>query len=268
MSAAQPVGSAMDTPYAGPLMENMTWPGVRDAAAAGLPVILPVGSTEQHGPHLPLRTDCEIPQAIAARAARQRPLIIAPTVGFGAKSRPLSGGGEAFPGTLSLRATTLIAVLEDVLAGLVRAGFQRICVQNWHYENGPYLWEAADLVSAAHEDVRFLILDDPVPGLTEAELRAMLGPDFGGWPVEHAALAETSLMLAIAPELVVSKLMVDDHAEHNPGWEVIPTPTDRVSSSGVLWRASRSTAKAGERLLDVAAGCLLRALNTEFPRAR
>jgi creatinine amidohydrolase len=267
MSVPRPTDSVADTAYVGPLMEKMTWPAVRDAATAGLPVILPVGSTEQHGPHLPLKTDCEIPRAIAERAARHRPLIIAPTVGFGAKSRPLSGGGETFPGTLSLRATTLIAVLEDILAGLVRTGFQRICVQNWHYENGPYLWEAADLVSTTHEDARFLILDDPVPGLTDAELHAMLGPDFGGWPVEHAALAETSLMLAIAPELVVPGMALDDRAGHNPGWEVIPTPTDRISSSGVLWRASRSTAEAGERLLDAAAGCMVRALNTEFPRS-
>ena len=46
-------------------MEEMTWQEVRGAAAEGLPVVLPVGSTEQHGPHLPLNTDCVIPQAIA-----------------------------------------------------------------------------------------------------------------------------------------------------------------------------------------------------------
>jgi creatinine amidohydrolase len=255
-----------DQPSAGPLMTQMTWLAVREAARAGVPVVLPIGSTEQHGPHLPLDTDCAIPRAIALRAAEQRPLVIAPTIPFGAKSRPLSGGGESFPGTLSLRATTLIAMIEDVLAGLARSGFEHICVQNWHYENGPYLWEAADLVAASHDRARFLILDDPLPGMTDDEFRAIFGADFGGWAVEHAAIAETSLMLAVSPGLVVDDLMADDRAEHNPGWEVIPAPADRISSSGVLWRASRSTARAGEALLDAAAAQLLAALDAEFPR--
>lgn len=89
------------------LMEDMTWEEVRDAAAAELPVVLPVGSTEQHGPHLPLSTDCIIPVGIALRASADLPLIVAPPIRYGAKSRALSGGGETFPGTVSLRATRL-----------------------------------------------------------------------------------------------------------------------------------------------------------------
>src|SRR3954466_3865605 len=108
----------------GRLMEEMTWPEVAEAARANLPVVLALGSTEQHGPHLPLGTDVVIPVAIAREAGKEVDLVIAPPVHFGAMSRPLSGGGESFPGTLSLRAATLITTIHEVLSGLARAGFK------------------------------------------------------------------------------------------------------------------------------------------------
>jgi creatinine amidohydrolase len=193
--------------------------------------------------------------------------VVAPPVRFGAKSRPLSGGGESFPGTLSLRATTLIAVLEDVLGALVRAGFRNICVQNWHYENASYLWEACDLATARYPDARFLIFDRSVPALSPEDLEEIFDGDFRGWDVEHAALAETSLMLAIRPDLVVTDLMDDDQAARNPGWEVIPAPPDTIPTSGVLWHAKNSNAQAGHRLLELAVKHLIRALESEFGQA-
>ena len=246
------------------LMEEMTWPEVRAAAEAGLPVVLPVGSTEQHGPALPLNTDCEIPQAIAFAAGEQFPLVIAPPVRFGAKSRPLSGGGESFPGTLSLRATTLLAVLEDVVGALARAGFRKICVLNWHWENAAYLWEACEAASTRYPDARFLVFDHTVPELSEAEIQEIFDGDFGGWDVEHAALAETSMMLAVRPELVHTERLVDDRAARNPGWEMIPAPRDTIPDSGVLWRATRSNEAAGKRLMQLATDHLLEALRAEF----
>jgi creatinine amidohydrolase len=246
------------------LLEEMTWPEVRDAAAAGLPVVLPVGSTEQHGPHLPLNTDCVIPQGVALRAGSLHPLVIAPPVRFGAKSRALTGGGEGFPGTLSLRATTLLAVLEDVVDALARSGFRHICLQNWHFENAPYLWEACDAVRGRHPDTRFLVFDSPLPELTEADLDEIFGGDFGGWAVEHAAMAETSMMLAIQPDLVRLDRMVDDAAASNPGWEVLPAPPETIPSTGVLWRASRSNEAAGRRLVDLGAAHLAEALAKAF----
>jgi len=68
----------------GGLMEHMTWEDVRAAAQAELPVVLAVGSTEQHGPHLPLNTDSIIPVGIAAHTGRRLPLVVAPPLRFGA----------------------------------------------------------------------------------------------------------------------------------------------------------------------------------------
>src|SRR5947209_5981209 len=153
----------------GGLMEQMTWTEVADAARDNLPVVLAVGSTEQHGPHLPLGTDCYLPQGIALEVAKRLPLLVAPPIRYGAKSRALSGGGEGFPGTLSLRGATLLAELHDVLDALARSGFKRIVLQNWHYENAGYLWEAADLAVSDHPDVRILILESPMPTFSQEE---------------------------------------------------------------------------------------------------
>src|ERR1700719_3682593 len=163
------------------LLEAMTWPEAAEAAGGSRPVVIAIGSAEQHGPHLPLNTDVLLPVAVALEAAKQVDLIVAPAVRFGAMSRALSGGGETFPGTLSLRASTLIATIHEVLSALARTGFKRICVQNWHYENAGYLWEACDLTSTRHPDVRMLLLENPFPQLTEAQLAEIFPKGFPGW---------------------------------------------------------------------------------------
>lgn len=249
---------------AGGLMEEMTWVEVRDAALAGLPVVLPVGATEQHGPHLPLNTDCLIPVGIALEVAERLPLVVAPPVRFGAKSRPLSGGGESFPGTISLRATTLIETVHQVLSALVRAGFRRLCVQNWHYENSGLLWEACDLAAAEHPDARFVVLERPLPDFSSEQLEQLFPGGFPGWNLEHASSMETSLMLALHPELVRRERIVDDAAQRRPTWEVLPAPDELIPKSGVLWRPSESSVEIGRLYLSWAADRLEEALRTEL----
>jgi creatinine amidohydrolase len=249
----------------GDLMEEMTWPEVREAARANRPAVVPVGSTEQHGPHLPLNTDCVLPVAVALEAARRLPLVVAPPVRFGAMSRALSGGGETFPGTLSLRATTLIATVHEVLLGLAKSGFRRLCLQNWHYENAGYLWEAADLTVSRCPDVRVLVLESPLPEFSAEELRTLFPNGFPGWDVEHASILETSMMLVVRPDLVRRDRIVDDQARRHPSWDVVPAPADFIPESGVLWHPTEATEEVGRRFLEAAAGRLAEALRTEFP---
>jgi creatinine amidohydrolase len=246
------------------LMEEMTWPEVREATEANRPVVLPVGSTEQHGPHLPLNTDCLLPVAVALEAARRLPLVVAPPIRFGAMSRPLSGGGESFPGTLSLRAATLVATVHEVLLGLVRSGFRRLCLLNWHYENAGYLWEAADLAISGHRGARVLVIENPLPEFSERELRELFPNGFPGWDVEHASIVETSMMYVVRPDLVRRDRIVDDQARRHPSWDVVPPPADFIPASGVLWHPSEATEEIGRRFLEAAAGRLVEALRTEF----
>jgi creatinine amidohydrolase len=246
------------------LLEEMTWPEAAEAARANKPVVLAVGSTEQHGPHLPLNTDVLLPVAVALEAANQVDLVVAPPIRFGAMSRALSGGGETFPGTLSLRATTLIETIREVLSGLARCGFRRICVQNWHYENAGYLWEACDLASIHHPDVRFLIIENPFPNLNDAQLAEVFPKGFPGWDVEHASIIETSLMYVVRPDLVRKDRIVDDQAERHPGWDVVPAPREFIPKSGVLWHPSEASEAIGRLVLRICADRLVDALRTEF----
>lgn len=245
-------------------MQEMTWPEAADAARAGLPAVLSLGSTEQHGPHLPLGTDVLIPVAIATEAGKHLDLVIAPPFQFGAMSRPLSGGGETFPGTLSLRATTLIATLHEVLSALARTGFRRIVLQNWHYENAPYIWEACDLTHARHPDIRMLILEDPFPRMTDKELSELFPKGFPGWDVEHASIMETSLMYVIRPDLVRRDRIADDEARRHPAWDVVPAPPDFIPASGVLWHPTEAREDIGRKVLAMCAAKLVDAMRTEF----
>lgn len=246
------------------IMEEMTWEEVRDAAAANTPIILAIGSTEQHGPHLPLATDCILPQGIAREVAKRLPLVVAPPIRYGAKSRALSGGGETFPGTISLRGTTLLAELQDVLEALARSGFRQICLQNWHYENAGFLWEAADLAVQKHSDVRILIVENPMPSFSEDELRQLFPKGFPGWDVEHASIMETSMMMVLYPQFVHLDRIVDDEAQRHPTWDVVPAPPEFVPRSGVLWHPSEATDDIGRRFIAAAVDRLEEALRTEF----
>jgi creatinine amidohydrolase len=253
----------MKPPKAG-LLEEMTWPEVAAAAEANLPAILPVGSTEQHGPHLPLNTDCLLPVGIALEVGKRLPLVVAPPITFGARSRPLSGGGEGFPGTLSLRATTLISTVTEVLQALARSGFRRLCVQNWHYENAAYLWEACDLAAREAPDARILLVENPMPDFSPDDLAELFPAGFPGWDVEHASIMETSLMLVLHPELVHRDRIVDDEAERHPTWDVLPPPAEFIPASGVLWHPTEASEAIGRRFLEAVADRLEDALRTEF----
>lgn len=246
------------------LLEFMTWQEIREAAKSNLPVVLPVGSTEQHGPHLPIATDVILPVGVSQAAAKKTPLVIAPPIRYGARSRALSGGGETFPGTLSLRAATLVSTVKEVLTALGRSGFRHIVVQCWHYENKGHLWEACDLACEERPELKIVLIEDPMPRFDEGTLKRIFPNGFPGWDVEHASILETSLMYAIRPDLVRTDLIADDEARRHPEWDVIPAPDDFVPKSGVLWHPTEASPEIGRLLLEAASSKIARAIHTEF----
>jgi len=250
------------------LLAEMTWPEIRDAAERNLPVVVSVGATEQHGPHLPLATDVILPVAVALEAARRVPLIVAPPIHYGARSRALSGGGESFHGTLSLRGTTLMDTIEDVVLALGRSGFRQVCIQGWHWENRGFLWEPCHLAVQATPGLRVLLLEDPLPAYTESQLAELFPEGFPGWDAEHASIMETSMMMVVRPDLVRMDEIVDDEAARHPSWDVIPAPAEFIPATGVLWHPTLSTPEIGRRFLDDAVTRLVTALGTEFEVSR
>lgn len=131
-------------------LDEMTWVELDARIKAGPPILLlPTGSLEQHGPHLPLGTDTVLPLAVAARVAEEIGALVAPPLAYGYKSQPRSGGGNHFPGCASLDGATYVALVRDLICDFARHGLTRIVLFDGHMENQWFLTEAADLALRA-----------------------------------------------------------------------------------------------------------------------
>ena len=226
---------------------DLTWPEVREAAGRGAIIGIPIGATEQHGPHLPLSTDYLIPEAMAFEVAKKLDFLVAPPITYGNRSRPLAGGGEGFPGTISLSATAFMKHLEDVIFAFAKSGFRKIVLMNWHYENSNFIYEAAYVARerSGAKDLRIMVCEATFSGISGEVVEMMFGDEFPGWDVEHAAVMETSVMLHLRPDLVLMDRAVDDAAKRHPSYDVVPPPADFVTDSGSLWKATPATTEKG-----------------------
>jgi creatinine amidohydrolase len=222
----------------------MTWEEYRDQVDRRI-IILPVGSLEQHGPHLPLSVDTVIAASLAKRVDQELEAMVLPPIVYGYKAQ---GGGQGFPGTTSLDGTTLISLTLDILRETSRHGGQRFLVLNGHYENVAFVTEAIELFLREADGAQVVALSwwDLVSDELVAELFAEAG--FPGWELEHAALTETSLMQYFAPELVREDRIVDDHAERMPAYSIFPPPDDIIPKSGVPCQATSASREKGEKL--------------------
>lgn len=232
-------------------MGEMTWPEYRDALAAGSWVMLPVGSVEQHGPHLPLLTDSMIVREVCTTAASTlEGVVVAEPLPYGYTSQPRTGGGPHFPGTTNLTGTTFIAVVTDLVGELVRHGASRVAVVNGHFENDWFLREACDQVSRWTPEARLVLLN--AWGTSPPGTFADLHPD--GGPLaseqEHAGWVETSMMLHLFPDAVRQDLIPTHGTPTLPRYDVFPADPSWLPDSGSLSRAQGASAEAGRLLVD------------------
>ncbi len=249
-------------------MAELSWPEFQAKVAANVPVFLPVGATEQHGPHLPLNVDVILPTAVCAGVAARVGGIVLPTMPYGYKSQPRSGGGEAFPGTISLDGHTMSLVLRDIVRNLGRNGVKRLVLVNGHFENTWPIVEGLDLGirDLRHEgnaDVVALRLE--YWDFVRRETLDRLFPDgFPGTELEHASLLETSMMLALRPELVEMDKVPADGPARFPTYDRTPVRPGFVPASGVLARAQGSSAEKGGWMLDDHVALITDAVCAEF----
>ncbi len=230
-------------------MQEMTWMDFEKIKDSSI-VIIPVGSTEQHGPHLPLSTDVIISTKLSEMIAEKVNGIVAPSIIYGYKSAPLSGGGSLFPGTLDLKGTTFMYLMNDVIEELISDGVRKIVVLNGHYENEAFILETVDNISKKNQDVQIIEaswwnhISDDVMGKVFDEIK------FPGWEVEHAAMTETSMMLKFSPELVHMDRLKEDVVRSIQAHHVYPVSKNRVHYSGMLASCKGSSAEKGELLAD------------------
>jgi mycofactocin precursor peptide peptidase len=208
-----------------PLVTSLTWTAAEQLADAVL--VVPIGATEQHGPHLPLSTDSDIATALADRLVTAHPqdVVIAPLIAFGS-----SGEHQDFAGTLSVGQDALELFLVE-LGRSATCTWQRIVFLSTHGGNRQPVRRAAHQLQREGRGVR------------------VWAPAWGG--DHHAGRTETSLMLAIAPDRV-------DTSAAQPGatgplTTLLPRLTQdgiaAVSENGVLGDPAGASAGEGERLL-------------------
>ncbi len=174
---------------------DLTWPSA--AGREGRLLVVPVGATEQHGPHLPLSTDTDIAQALAARLARRRGDVdVAPAVPYGA-----SGEHAAFPGTLSVGSEALRLLLVE-LCRSATSTWSRVLLLSAHGGNADAVRSAVALLRTEGRDVKAWSPSwrgDAHAGRTETSLQLSLQP--ARVLQEHAAAGATAPIADLLPLL-------------------------------------------------------------------
>ena len=244
-------------------MSEMTWQEfamVKDKTV----LFLPIGSTEQHCFHMPVSVDSIISTRLAELTAQQVGGIVAPTINYGYKSAPFSGGGPLFPGTIDLNGTTLQNLVYDVLTEFIRDGVRKIFIVNGHYENEAFTLEAVDLVSRLYPEVKIVHADwwDQFPDAVMDRIFDQV--PFPGWGFEHAGITETSMMLYLAPELVDMSTLVEQDKKELLPYAVYPIRKDMVPESGLLATAFSSTPEKGKLMIDTIVDAFVHIIREEL----
>jgi creatinine amidohydrolase len=232
-------------------------PDLNERAKAGAIAILPVASTEQHGPHLATGVDGFLCGEICRRAAqklasRDTPAVVAPVFWPG-----LAEHHVPFGGSFTLSVATYQAVLRDLTRSIVRAGFRRLVVVNGHGGNISALNAfSEELTRELEATVLFttywLLAEEAFARILEQQ-RSVL----------HACEAETSMMMAVRPELVDRARLAEAVGPMaDRAGSVLNQPLHRwrsfkeITKTGVIGDARSASAEKGERLLEAAADAL------------
>ena len=254
------------------LMSSLSWVAYQERLQDnGLVLLLPCGALEQHGPHLPLGTDALLSAAIAQAVATQVKGLVAPTLSYGYKSQPKSGGGQHFPGTTSLDGQSLSQITRDVIREFARHGVKNLVVVDGHYENQWFLIEGIDLAmrelgmreSGTANALRIMRLEY-WDFCTEETLNQVFPDGFPGFALEHAAVIETSLMLHFYPELVALNQLPDERSTDFPPYDMYPSRTEWVPPSGVLSSAKGANAEKGAFIAEQITTSIATAVRREF----
>ncbi|MCX5495560.1 creatininase family protein [Kaistia dalseonensis] len=221
--------------------QELSWEEIAALREGGIDMaILPVGATEQHGPHLPTGVDTLSATAVAEGVSARTGIPVLPALPYGCSP----GHSDKWPGTLSLRPETLAALVLEIAGWLCRSGFTRLVLLNGHVTNWAPLRCALENIRADLPDMRIALRSI---WEISADVRAIYEYDGGtNW---HANDAETSLMLHLRPELVDLAKAVDE--PNRAGCCFFSYTVDKESVTGTVGRPSAGTAEFGARLLDL-----------------
>ena len=228
-------------------------------------VIVPVGATEQHGPHLPLNTDTDIGFQIAKSIAEASPVktLVLPPVWAGFSPHHMN-----FPGTITLRQSTLFAVTYDIIESLILHGVSRILLLNSHGGNIFLLKTVVDEIAVNYKISPIYVT---YWNIIADKINEIRNSDLGG--MAHACELETSLKMLFSPKEVRHDLIEDVIVEGSLFHSVdmfasnkinIYKPFSDWSKTGQIGAPSKANVETGKRILDAIINCFVDLIKEEW----
>lgn len=221
--------------------DELSMKEVEKVAKVGKVVIIPVGSVEEHGDHLPLCTDSLQPEHVALEVAKKTKCLVAPPLRYG-----VCDSTRNFPGTISIGFESLYEVIRDILEEFIRNGFTRILVLSGHADQA----HMAALRLAAQEVMRFHRQGNPprkprIMVCSDYDFAYELKGKYFDEKDGHAGTIETSRIMAIRSDLV--KREGKKSFPKLPRFEIVADP-ERYFPSGVIGDPSMASVKKGRMI--------------------
>ncbi len=235
------------------LLQNLSWPEVKALDFSRLIVVLPTGSIEQHGPHLPVSVDTDIVSAIATRLEQRLPdrILLLPTLWPG-----LSTHHMHFPGTIDVPQADYIRLITHIGKSIANMGATKCFILNGHGGNDIPIRAAMRELKTDVPQTRFVFAS--YWSLAAAEMKQIRESELGG--MAHACEMETSIMLFLDPSRVKMHLAVRDGPKHTDVYRKADMQLARpvyfvnefheISASGIVGHPDLATAEKGKAFLD------------------
>ncbi len=222
-------------------LHELTWEEVDTRIRQGLnSALLPVGATEQHGPHLGCGMYADIAHKLCIAVAENAETLLLPTLPYGCSV----GHSRRWPGTIALQPKTLIDVVKDIGDWVYSAGIQRLYIVNSHVTNFAPLRCALEMLRAEHDALMVALINTAE---ISDRIKQAHFHDAGDW---HANDAETALMMAISPVMVRPEKINEADDPDRTGNCVFSHPVNRTSLNGVTGKPSLATKEKGQQLFD------------------
>ncbi len=223
------------------LWSDRAWSEIgADLAAASHAALLPVGATEQHGPHMGCGMDAVLAEKLCAAVSARVRVPMLPLLPYGCSI----GHSRKWPGTIAVDPRTLIDLVQQLGRWSHHSGVRRLFIVNTHVTNEAPLRCALELLRAEFDDLMVALINSATlsPRVREAHFA-----DAADW---HANDAETSLLMAIAPQMIREERLAEADDPDRTVGAVFAHPVNRTSLNGVTGRPSLASASKGACLFD------------------
>lgn len=214
-------------------------------------IIIPVGSCEQHGPHLPLGTDTMITAEIAERIAAELGILVAPMIPIGLSDQHL-----AWPGSLSLRPATINAILIDVVNSLFPHGFRKFIFLYFHTKNKIAVDAAAWCIKAdLKEEIKVMVINSFESWRFCSE--QLFGPNYDPLWLAHGGEGETACVMALGYDVdqkkIPDRIENYDFLKMSRSKEVYSIVQDlkKYVKNGTWGEAKMASSKTGEKIFEI-----------------